>query len=1529
MKTQSPCFNKPLAILSLKIIACISLAVAALNCKAGTDTWVGNNDVNWSNTNNWSPVTLTGPVANDQLSFTSAGTAGAVLNDDLTAGLTFNGITFQSGGDAFTLYGNSIGLNGGITNNGANTEVISNNIILQANGAVNATGPVTLAGAVGGAFNLAKVGTGTLTLVNGGNSYGGNTVINAGTVKAAVTGALPSIAKVVFTGATAATLDIQGTAQTPANMTFTNIGASTITIAGTGGTLNVSPSSLTISPFATTNSLTVNMAGLGSFVYNNVIGTFSVQNGVFGVINSTGQSITTLAATNAINAATIGVGTFNPSGGTVSSILNLGASNQLTVAALNLGNGRAGGTIQFATGLTSPTLSITGTNGGSGLTTLAFGKHDSFQVSDKPVDLLDTTAGTLNVQFGSVNIGHTGPGSSMTGNRFITSTSTFKMGAGMITASNMLLGYIDSAAGDTGSFNYSITNNSVFSIASGGTAVITNLTLANNNYSGNLTANSVLSATLILTNGATLDAASIQEGSIATPNSGVLNVTSQLTWGDGTIGNIAGGDLSIAGVSVVLVGTSTTHNFNIAAGQNAAVNSIISGSGGLTVAGAGTVTLSGANTYTGNTTVNNGTLVLSGAGSLASAAINVTSNAVFDVSPLGTFYLATGGNQTLTGLGGINGSVYGFPGAQIVPGSAGLAGTLTFSNDLTLDGSLLTFGLPADVTGSNDVINVGGTLTLNADTSVAVNELAGSLGNGTYTLMTYGALNTNGFSFTLIAPRGVTLNVGPNALTLTISGSASGNLTWVGDAIANNWDAQITTNWLNAGNLDYFYQNDSVTFDDTGSATPAVNLTTTLYPGSVTVSASQDYTFSGSGQLSGGMTLTKSGTGTLYLHTTNTYTGGTIVSNGTVELDNVSAASTGAISLDAGVLVVNIAGKTLTNAVSGPGTINVIESGGLATAFGGSLSNFSGTINIPGNASSSSKVAITTSAVNINSNATINIAGGGTLFLSGGSVVVAATNNVSGYGNKENYGALRVDSSSTVSGPVNLLGDTAIGEAGSGSGTISGVISDGGNGYGIVKVGGATSTLILAGPNTYSGITTVSNGTVQVGNGISNGDLLGDVALATNNATLSFVVASNTTVTYNGVISGNGSLAVGTSSGGGIAGTLVLNGMNTFTNNVVINAGALWITNAAALGTGPKQLSVVNGNTGHCQLHLNGVSGDIVLPSTISLFTSLNTGVIFNEAGNNEIDGTITLYSGGNGSYILANAGTLTLAGNIFPVTTGRDLRLGGAGNGIVTGVIADGSGTNLLTDVSKRDAGTWTLAATNTSASTTTVMGGTLLVNGIIGTNTVTVQDSAILGGTGVINGATVVQTNGTLSPGAAGIGTLTVGNNLTVNGNLYFELNKSLAQSNDYVVVTGTLANSGSGTLTLTNLGPALAVGDAFKLFSEPMSSASTLTLQPSPGTGLAWSNSLAVDGNVYVVNAATVNTNSPVLADSISGNTLTLSWPADHLGWKLQVQTNALSSGLGTNWFTVPGSDGVTSTNLTIDSANPTVFFRLVYP
>ena len=64
-------------------------------------------------------------------------------------------------------------------------------------------------------------------------------------------------------------------------------------------------------------------------------------------------------------------------------------------------------------------------------------------------------------------------------------------------------------------------------------------------------------------------------------------------------------------------------------------------------------------------------------------------------------------------------------------------------------------------------------------------------------------------------------------------------------------------------------------------------------------------------------------------------------------------------------------------------------------------------------------------------------------------------------------------------------------------------------------------------------------------------------------------------------------------------------------------------------------------------------------------------------------------------------------------------------------------------------------------------------------------------------------------------------------------------------------------------------------------------------------------------------------------VVGGQMLLSWPPDHLGWRLQIQTNSLLAGLTTNWVTVPNSTNVIGTNFLMSPTNGNVFLRLVYP
>src|SRR5208283_126255 len=225
-----------------------------------------------------------------------------------------------------------------------------------------------------------------------------------------------------------------------------------------------------------------------------------------------------------------------------------------------------------------------------------------------------------------------------------------------------------------------------------------------------------------------------------------------------------------------------------------------------------------------------------------------------------------------------------------------------------------------------------------------------------------------------------------------------------------------------------------------------------------------------------------------------------------------------------------------------------------------------------------------------------------------------------------------------------------------------------------------------------------------------------------------------------------------------------------------------------------------------------------------------------------------------------------------------------------------------------------------------TTVVNGRLLANGSLASGAVTVQSGGTLGGTGTINGPVTVQCGGTLSPGTS-IGALTINNNLTLAGNVVVEINKSLSPSNDLVAVSGVLTNTGTGVLTISNLGSALAAGDSFKLFSKPLLNGGALTLSPvTPGPGLLWVNNLAINGTLGVIAVATNPTN---LMASFSNGNLLVSWPADHLGWILQVQTNPVTVGLGTNWVSLTGSLTANMLVAPIDPSNGSVFYRLKYP
>ncbi|MBN2232034.1 MAG: autotransporter-associated beta strand repeat-containing protein, partial [Deltaproteobacteria bacterium] len=124
------------------------------------------------------------------------------------------------------------------------------------------------------------------------------------------------------------------------------------------------------------------------------------------------------------------------------------------------------------------------------------------------------------------------------------------------------------------------------------------------------------------------------------------------------------------------------------------------------------------------------------------------------------------------------------------------------------------------------------------------------------------------------------------ALCLICPAASAVTLTWVGDWGTNYWDINTTANWDNGGGPPYVVYNDGddVTFNDTGSYIPDIDLTAALAPASVTVNSSLGYyyTFSttGSGYLTGTTGITKNGEGTLTVNTVNDFSGDVVINAG-------------------------------------------------------------------------------------------------------------------------------------------------------------------------------------------------------------------------------------------------------------------------------------------------------------------------------------------------------------------------------------------------------------------------------------------------------------------------------------------------------------------------------------------------------------------------------------------------------------------------------------------------------------------------
>jgi outer membrane autotransporter protein len=819
--------------------------------------------------------------------------------------------------------------------------------------------------------------------------------------------------------------------------------------------------------------------------------------------------------------------------------------------------------------------------------------------------------------------------------------------------------------------------------------------------------------------------------------------------------------------------------FSTDPGTQLTLSGAIGGAGGLNKAGAGALILSGANTYAGGTFIGAGLLAVSADANLGAAvgAVDLGGGTLrFDAS----FAPAASRPVSITAAGGAidtNGHDATF--AQGVVGAGMLtklgAGTLTLTGDnaysggTTISAGALQIGNGGATGGVlGDVIN-NASLIFNRSDAVTFGGVVS--GGGSLTKLGAGTLTLTGAS---TYAGGATISAG----TLRVGdGATSGGL--AGDVVDN---AALV-----------FNRSDAVTFD---------------------------------GAISGVGTVSQIGAGTLTLGGVNSHAGGTMVRTGTIAVSsdlNLGAADAG-LTLDGGTLLTTAAISSIrpiTLAVGG----GTIDNGGFSDLLAGQIGGL-GALTLVGAGTVTLTAENDYAGGSTISAGTLRVGDGGATGAIAGDVVnngvltfarsdlAVFDGRVSGGGSvvQAGPGATVLTASSSYTGGTTIgAGVLQIGNGGV-SGDIVGDVDNNGllifnrsdglvhggviSGVGALLQAGAGATVLTA-SNSYTGGTTISAGSLEIGDGGTGGSLTGDVA---DNGLLAF--NRSDAVTFTGVVSGAGGLSqVG-------AGTLTLSAANTYTGGTTVSAGTLAVSSDLNLG-GAGAVLILDG-------------GRLLTAAAIASQRSILLG-----AGGGTIDngGLASLLSGpvtGLGALNLAGAGVVTLttdnnhAGGTTITTGALRLGEGGTTGGVIGDVVNDGvlvfdranalvfdgviSGTGALI---QQGTGTTTLTAASDYAGPTSVNSGRLLVDGAIG-GAVSVASGARLGGVGGVGGAVTIADGGRLTPGD-GPGTLTVGA-LVLGAGAQLDYELGLPDITGGDISDRTIVGAGlilDGTLNLANVG------------------------------------------------------------------------------------------------------------------------------
>ena len=799
-------------------------------------------------------------------------------------------------------------------------------------------------------------------------------------------------------------------------------------------------------------------------------------------------------------------------------------------------------------------------------------------------------------------------------------------------------------------------------------------------------------------------------------------------------------------------------------------------------------------------------------------------------------------NSTFTGVikdGGAGSGKY-LALTKIGSGTVTLTGLNAYNGNTTVSNGTLVIAQPTLAAGSTVTVAGGAVLQLNYTGGNLVSALV--LNGVNEPAGTYNSSNSGG----LITGLGSIVVGQPSVWTGGFSTE------WSVNTIAS------PKNWASASVAADYANGNPVLFDDTLTGNNLVNIAVAnVTPTIVTFNNSKtNYTLQGSSAIAGSAALAKNGTAALTILNANTYSGGTVVSAGTLEADATSALGTGAVTMNGGLLTNNVS-ATLPNTINLAAATTVAVRSGQGLTFNGAITNSSA----------------------------LTLAGGGTVVLNG---------------------------ANTTTGNNIIIGGTTVKFAGTGSssfppsGTVYVLNNAGANGVGTIDLNGTTQTSTAYVPFMYSTTTTLTNGTLidnaaytTAGDSHEDYNFMGTITLAPNGNYISnkrFIIGLNSawvnfTTTINSLNNTtNGSLTWGGDNGGsmnyvgvtaGVAPTLNINGGTVNFNNATNGTGNGYLNVGVNTATSKGTINI-NGATMNVGtwMKLGGTYNTITGQSGTAILTVTNgavaigggsdaayNGVLFMDGGNgdstaNTGQSTLTLNNGGSltvAQIQAGNAGTNTInlnggtiiagvnASNLFLSATPNqkvNLQAGGGTINTSTNNITVGALLSSTGGLTKTGAGTLTLTNANTYGGTTIISAGTLLANNPTGsatsTNTVVINNGGTLGGTGTIAGSVTNNAGGILSPGVAGSGTLTLTNKLTLlaGSTNTFAVNGT-TPTNTKIVLTAPATVKYGGVLNIVANG-AFTVGQTFTLFSgtSATNTSNFASIAGSPGAGKAFS-------------------------------------------------------------------------------------------